>query len=259
MSNDELDEDEALAENQRRAARYRYAGLVLGAVVLFVLGIGVVAKSCAGRKRDAERLTLRSAAAKFEASPADEGLARALAAEYEAQGKATQAEEVRGRHAAAVAARAGSKENEVRARLAAAPDDEQAMGQLVELLGRRKDLAGAKAEYTSFVQKNPSPKRRSSLGAWLWRNGFAEDAARELAAALRESDDPYAHAYLGLALFDLGKRKQALDQIRRAQEGGAEMDVLNQRLYQLEQELGEPEAGAATPARPRKKTRGKGR
>jgi hypothetical protein len=258
MSDDELDEDDALA--QRRSARYRYLGLVLGAVVLFALGMGVAAKSCTGRQKDADRLALRNAAAKFEASPADEGLARALAAEYEAKGKAEKAEEVRGRHAAAAAARAESKENELRARLAAAPDDDQAMGQLVELLGRRKDLAGAKAEYTSFVQKHPTPKRRSSLGAWLWRNGFAEDAARELAAALKGSDDPYAHAYLGLTLFDLGKKKQARDQILRAQEGGAEMDALNQRLYELEQELGpEPEAKAAAPAGPQKKAKGKGR
>jgi tetratricopeptide (TPR) repeat protein len=255
---DELDDDGELAERHRKAARNRTVGLVAGVVLLGAIGLGAAAKSCGGRKRDADRLTLRTAAAKFEASPADEGLANALAAEYEARGKKAEADKVRERHAAAVGALAGGREKELRARLAAAPDDEQALGQLVELLGRNKDLAGAKAQYVAFVERNPTPKRQASLGSWLWRNGFAEDAARTLTAALKGTDDAYAHAYLGLALFDLGRKREARAEIERAQEAGAEMDVLNQRRYEIDQALGSAPEPKVAPARPPKKARPKG-
>lgn len=219
--------------------------LVLGAVA-----VGVAAKSCAGGKKDADRLTLRSASAKFEANPASSERAEALAAEYEAQGMRAEAEQVRRRHAAAVSASADAKEKDLRARLAAAPGDDQALGKLVELLAQRPDLAGAKAEYAKFVERNPSPKRRASFGSWLWRNGFAQEAIPVLLASLNEVEDSYARAYLGLALFDVGKKKQARDEILRALEAGVEMDVLNLRLYALETELGasgKPKPATRTP------------
>lgn len=256
MALDELDEDQDLAEEEeqerRRSFRNRSLGAVAALVVAGAAALGLAARSCAGGKKDADRLTLRSAAAKFEASPADEAMAQALASEYEARGKRAEADQVRRRHAAAVAASAGAKEKALRARLAAAQDDEQAMGQLVELLARRKDLAGAKAEYAAFVQRNPSAKRRASFGAWLWRNGFAQDAVPELAASLKEADDPYARAHLGLALFDLGKKRQARDEILRAQEAGADMDVLNERILAIEEELG-AESAPAPNAKPAKR------
>jgi len=254
MSYDELDDDEVLAEERRKAGRNRSIGLVVGLVALSAVGLGLAAKSCAGGRKDADRLTLRSAAAKFEASPANEGLARALAAEYEAKGKKAEAEQVLKRHGEAVAALARGKERELRAHVSAAPDDELALGLLVDLLARRKDLAGAKAEYAAFMQKSSTPKRQASYGAWLWRNGLPEEAARELSESLKGLDDPYSRAHLGLALFDLGKKRQARAEIIRAQEAGAEMDALNLRLYAIEQELGPvPGETSAPPKLARKK------
>ncbi len=258
MSFDELDEeDEELAEGQRRSFRNRSLGAVAALAFLGALAFGLMAKSCSGRKKDADRLLLRSAVAKFESSPADDALAQALAVEYEARGKKAEADQVRKRHATALASSAGAKEKVLRAQLAAAPEDDQVLGQLVELLARRPDLPAARAEYDAFVQRHPSAKRRASFGAWLWRNGFATEAVAELTASLKEAEDAYARAHLGLALFDLGKKRQAREEILRAQDAGADMDVLNERIYAIEQELGPEDASPPSPKSAKRKSSGK--
>jgi Flp pilus assembly protein TadD len=245
----------AAGQESKRSSRVRSMVAATGFLALGSVALAVAAMSCTGGKKDADRLSLRNASAKFEASPGNSERAEALAAEYEARGMRAEAEQVRKRHAAAVSASADAKEKDLRARLAAASGDDQALGQLVELLARRTDLAGAKAEYTKFVERNPSPKRRASFGSWLWRNGFAQEAIPELLASLKEVEDPYARAYLGLALFDVGKKKQARDEIVRALEAGVEMDVLPVRLYAIETELGasgKPKPATRTaPGKPR--------
>lgn len=252
MSLDDLEDEEVVEKERRRSYRNRSLSAVAAFGIARLIALGVAAQSCSDGKRDADRLMLRDAVAKFEASPADDALAQALIGAYEARGKSAEAEEVRRRHAATLASLADVKEKAARARLAAAPDDDQAIGQLVEVLAKRPDLPAAKAEFAAFVQKNPTAKRRASLGAWLWRNGFDQEAIPELTASLKEADDPYTRAYLGLALYDVGKKQPARAEIVRALEAGVEMEILNQRIYAIEQELG-PDAPPAPAAKPAKR------
>jgi len=258
MTDPDLDED-ALAEEAEQRAEYRKKMLVWGGTVLLLgfIGIGIGVKSCRGTKKDAAKMQVKSAVAKFEASPHDEALAKAAAAEYEAAGKKAEAEKLMARHKAALAGGEKEKEAELRAVLLKDPADDTALGHLVEVFVKRKDLEGARKAYQEFLDKAPTPKRRATFGAWLYRNGFNEPAAKELAAALKAGhEDPYTRGYLGLSLFELGKKKEAQKEIDKALEDGADLDALRQKQFLLDEELGaQPEtpAAPAKPAKPRKK------
>jgi len=104
------------------------------------------------------------------------------------------------------------------------------------------------------VDKAPTPKRRATYGAWLYRNGFSAPAAQELAAALKGGhEDPYTRGYLGLALYDLGKKKEAQKAIDKALEDGADLDALRQKQFLLDEEIGAQPEVPVKPVKTRKK------
>jgi tetratricopeptide (TPR) repeat protein len=246
---DDLEQEEKEAQRaQRKKMAYAFGGVM----VVFVIGLGIAAKSCTGTRREANKLTLHAAVAKFENNPIDPDLAKAAAAELEAAGKKAEADKVRARHEAAVAGGDKGKEAQLRAALAADPSDDTSLGQLVEVYVKRKDLEGARKVYEEFVGKTPTAKRHSKFGAWLYRNSLNEPAAKELALAVKGGvDDAYTRGYLGMALSELGKKREAQKWLDEALEMGADLDVFRTRSWELDQELGE--RGAAPVKKPKKK------
>jgi Tfp pilus assembly protein PilF len=255
MNDPDLDED-ALAEEAEQRAEYRkkMAIWVGTAAVLALIAIGIGAKSCTGTKKAAAKLQVKSAVARFEATPTDEALAKAAAAEYEAAGKKAEAEKILARHQAALAGGDKDREAALRAKLLQDPADDTALGQLVEIYVKRKDLPGGRSAYQEFVDKAPTPKRRATFGAWMYRNGFFEPAAKELAAAMKSGHvDPYTRGYLGLSLFELGRKKEAQKEIDLALEEGADLDLLRQKQFLLDEEIGAQPETPAAPVKPAKK------
>lgn len=254
MTDPDADLDDVAQEEQeaQRAARKKMAWAFGIVAVVAVLGLAVASKSCTGTKKQANKLAVHNAVAKFEANPVDPELAKAAAAELEGAGKKKEAEEVRARHEAAVAGADKGKEAQLRAALAADPADDTSLGQLVEIFVKRKDLEGARKVYEEFVGKAPSAKRHGNFGSWLYRNAKYEQAAKELAAAVKGGvDDAYTRGYLGMAYYELGRKKEAQKWLDEALEMGADMDAMRTRSYELDQELGE--RGAAPAKKPRKK------
>ena len=248
MSDPDLENlDEEEAREAAKARRKKFILLVAGVLLACVLVLGIAGKSCRGGKKDYLKMERRIEIQKFDSSPADEELANAAIAAAEATGKKDEADRIRKKHAEAVAGQGKGQEIELRLRLAQDPADDEALGKLVELLTKRKDLAGARDVYLASVAKDPTLKRRERVGAWLYRNGFFEPAVKELGAALKAgSTDPYARGYYGLSLWELGgdlkKKKEARHEISQAIWDGADMDMLRQKQYLIEQEIGpEPE------------------
>ena len=64
----------------------------------------------------------------------------------------------------------------------------------------------------------------------------------ELTLALKGHDTPETHGYLGLALYDLGKKKEAHEEMQRALTGNADIAQLRERYQELAKELGEAPA-----------------
>lgn len=236
MSDPELDDfEEAQQEKELRKKKAYWIG---GIALFFVLAMAVGAKACSGGKRDAAKLTLHSAVAKFEANPVDPALAQAAIAECEAAGKKAEAEKIRAQHAAAVAGGGKDREAELRGALAENAEDDTALGQLVEIYVKRKDVEGARKAWEEFTPREASAKRHANFGAWLYRNGLVEPAAKELARAVKGGHpDPYTKAYLGLCYAELGRKKEAQKLLYEGIEGGVELDIVRAKAYELDQEL----------------------
>ncbi|MGC4121591.1 MAG: hypothetical protein QM765_44840 [Myxococcales bacterium] len=175
----ELEQEEAEAEREGRKKMAWAFGIV---TVVAVIALAIAAKSCTGTRRDAKKLTVENAVAKFEKNPVDAELAKAAAAELEAAGKKKDAEALLAKHEAAVAGGDKNKEGQLRAALEANPADDAALGQLVEVYVKRKDVPGAKKVYEEFLAKAPSAKRHGNFGSWLYRNSQFEPAAKEALA-----------------------------------------------------------------------------
>ncbi|MBI5546405.1 MAG: hypothetical protein HY901_21165 [Deltaproteobacteria bacterium] len=255
MTNPELEEDLDEQLEAQRAQRKRMMGWMGAALVVVVIALAIAAKSCSGGRKDAGRLQLRNAVAKFEANPVDAELAKAAAAEYDAAGRKDEAEKVRHKHASALAGGDKGREQELRTRLAADPANDTLLGQLIEVYTKRKDLDGARKAYAEFIEKSPTPKRHATFGAWLYRNSFYEQASQELGSAVKGgNDDPYTRGYLGLSFYELGRKKEAQKLIDQAIDDGADMDTLRVHQAMLDEEIGaQPEAPPAPKKRGKKK------
>lgn len=246
---DPVEQEEAEAEREGRKKMAWAFGIV---IVVAVIGLAIAAKSCSGTRRDARKLTVENAVAKFDKNPVDVELAKAAAEELEKAGKKKDAEALLARHEAAVAGGDKGKEAQLRAALEANPADDTSLGQLVEVYVKRKDVPGAKKVYEDYVAKAPSAKRHGNFGAWLYRNEMPEPAAKELALAVKGGvEDAYTKGYLGMALSEIGKRKEAQKWLDEALEMGADLDSFRMRSYELDQELGE--RGAAPAKKGKKK------
>jgi tetratricopeptide (TPR) repeat protein len=185
-------------------------------------------------------MRLKQALAKFNADPTNEAWANEAATEYEAALRLADARQVRARHETAIQERDQKREQALLARIKENPKDGQALGQLLEFLVEHKRVDDARAAYLAFLNADPTPKKHAVYGTWLSHNGFTEEAVTELTLALKGYDTPETRGYLGLALLDLGKKREAFPLIERAFKSNADIAQLRERYYSLAKELGTP-------------------
>jgi tetratricopeptide (TPR) repeat protein len=218
--------------------RFRFP-LIAGAIVLVVLFLGMrVLRGSGGQastERTAQHLTLKNAEERFSADPTNADTTAQAVAAFEAAGQHAKAEEIKRRHDAAVASKGHAAEQQLRDRLARDPKDADAFGKLLALLVQDKRTDEGRLAYEAFVQADPTPQKRAGLGAWLWRNGYPEDAEHALRDALKAGDtSPHTHGYLGLALFDLGRKEEAKKELNTALDGDLDQDEVRRKLILLE-------------------------
>ena len=238
-------------DSEYQSARSRLGTVVALIIGLFLAGllIFVVTKSFSGSRENlAKRMQLKQALAKFNADPTNDSYSREAADAYEAAGKQADAEKIRHRHEAAIKERDDKREQTLRARLTKNPRDGEAQGLLLEFLVEHDDVPGARAAYASFLALDPTPKRHAGYGTWLWRYKFTEEAVAELTLALKGYDTPETQAYLGMALLDLGRKREAFPLLERAFVDKADIVGLREKYLLLAKEFNaEPKAPPPQP------------
>ncbi len=231
-------------EEEYQSSSSRMGVLVWTIIGLLIAGLAValVARSFTGdRESVARKMRLKQALARFGADPANPAYAKEAAEAWEASGKPTEAERIRSRHGAAVASRDEEREQSLRQRLQADPKDSEALGLLLEFLVERGRSEDARGLYAAFVSADPLPRKRAAYGTWLWRNKHTAEAVSELSRAIREGHDtPETRGYLGFALLDQGRKKEAFPELKRAFKGNADIGPLRERYVALAKELGVP-------------------
>jgi tetratricopeptide (TPR) repeat protein len=70
--------------------------------------------------------------------------------------------------------------------------------------------------------------------------GNRADAIAEYRSALQEEDDPHIRKLLGVELFELGRWTEALSELRRAEHGGEQDDLVILRIGSLLDALDQP-------------------
>ncbi|MGC4116909.1 MAG: hypothetical protein QM765_20575 [Myxococcales bacterium] len=231
-------------EEEYQSSSSRMGALVWTVIGLLIAGLAValVVRSFGGdREAAAQKMRLKQALAKFGADPTNPAFAKEAAEAWQASGKPTQAERVRVQHVAAIEARDQKREESLRGRLAQNPKDGEALGLLLEFLVAHGRTDEAKEVYARFLAADPQPKKRAAFGTWLWRNRLSADAVAELSRAIKEGyDTPETHGYLGFALLDQDKKKEAFPELQRAFKGNADIGPLRARYVALAKELGIP-------------------
>ncbi|HEY3448416.1 MAG TPA: tetratricopeptide repeat protein [Myxococcales bacterium] len=231
-------------EDEYQSSSSRMGALVWAIIGLLIAGLAValVARSFSGDPAAvAKKMRLKQALNRFGAEPTNPAYAKEAAEAWEASGKPTEAEKIRAHHTAAIASRDEKREQSLRTRLKDNPKDSEALGLLLEFLAERGKSDEARSLYSASVAADPQPKRRAAYGTWLWRNKFTSEAVAELTRALKEGyDTPETHGYLGFALLDQGKKKEAFPELQRALKGNADIGPLRARYLELAKELGVP-------------------
>lgn len=132
-------------------------------------------------------------------------------------------------------ARAGRDEADANSKLAANPNDDQALNARARARMRLGRYEEAQADLRRVVSLKPAnAEYRASLGYVLWKLGRADEAvAAERAALKLDPQNATAHYQLGRFLLRLGEHKdlnEAISELRRALE-------LDPRQYEIRFEL----------------------
>lgn len=229
-------------EEEYQSSSSRMGAIVWAVIGLLIAGLAValVARSFGGdREAVAKKMRLKQALSKFGADPTNPAYAREAEEAWAASGKPTEGERVRTQHLAAIAARDEKREQSLRARLKENPHDGVTLGSLMDFLVEHGKTDDAKGVYEKFLASDPQPKKRAAYGTWLWRNKYLPEAVAELSRAVKEGyDTPETHGYLGFALLDQGKKKEAFPELQKALKGNADIGPLRQRYIALAKELG---------------------
>ena len=250
----DLDAEEADYRRSQRRLRLRNVLLFEGALgVAMVAGPIIMTKApAAQRAAYAHHLTLETDQRHFDADPSNASLAETLSADYERQGDPDKAAQVMARQQAAEKVALAKRETALRAAVAADPKNDDASDALIDFLEDHDRAADARAVREAAFEADPSPEGQASYGLWLYQRDAAAEAVANLSAALDagfEAAD--AHAYLGLALRELGRKEEARRELRRSLEIDPELDGVEDELSALDEELGPEAKPKATPRPPR--------
>jgi Tfp pilus assembly protein PilF/uncharacterized RDD family membrane protein YckC len=245
-------EEEAERRAQRRA-RLRNVVLFEAALVLIMVGGPVVAvrAPAAQRASYAAHLNLEADQRRFESNPTDAEAAQVLAMDYRRTGDEERAAKVEARQVAALSEVNTKREAGLRTALQANPKDDDASDALIDLLEDQGRAGEARAVREAAFRADPNPEAQASYGVWLYERDANAAAVTQLSAALDagfEAAD--AHAYLGLALKELGRKAEARAELKRALELDPDLDDVADEVQQLDEELG------PAPAQPKKTARG---
>jgi tetratricopeptide (TPR) repeat protein len=238
----EQDSDPEEEAERRSARRARLRNVVLFEVALVALMIGgpVVAARAPALQRAsyAAHLAREADERHFEADPTDPRLAQALSADYLAEGDEEKAKKVMARQRLAQQAAATQREAGLRATLAANPKDDDASDGLIDLLEEQGRAVEARAVREAAFRAEPSPEAQAGFGVWLYERDATRDAVQQLQLALDAGlESAEAHAYLGLALRDLGRKPEARAELKRALELDPDLDDVAENLRDLNDEL----------------------
>ncbi|MBS2031663.1 MAG: RDD family protein [Deltaproteobacteria bacterium] len=234
----DADERAMLATSKRN----KMIGLVVFEVALVLGTVGLpfaLSTRVKSNQEYAQDLKLDADAHRFEDSPSDQGLAVRLASEYEERGQLDKAKAVRDRFEAARRATDNAREASLRKRLAEAPTDTDAADTLVDLLEDQNRMADARTVREASYKADPSPEAQASFGVWLYNHDLNQDAVAQLRASIAGGfDEGEAHAYLGMALGELGQKIDARHELHVALEKDPDLDQVRDELDALEQEIG---------------------
>jgi len=253
----ELEADEVW---EARARRNRTIGfvvlelLVVAAVVLapfanlIRLDHSDVYAKVAARQDDYKIEGLRK---QFEQNPASKKIAWDLIGRLRRRGEAEEAEAAEKRHRAARTESERLREKTLMAGFDKKPDD---WGTLKLLLKLYEDQGGrvddARKAWARYVQTTGTAQDRASFGLWLYDNARYQEAIDTMNAAAEAGwDTGQVHAYIGLSLWEQGKKQEARDALLLSIDKEPEIeDDVRGYIETLDRELG-PRAPAPKAAR----------
>jgi uncharacterized RDD family membrane protein YckC/Flp pilus assembly protein TadD len=233
------------------ARRRRVLGVVGFEVVLVLATLGaplLLSLRTPSRGEYAARLKLDADAKRFEHDPGNASLARELAEAYRFGGEPEKATAVMARHEAAQKGKTDQQEASLRKRLAESPGDEDAAGTLLELLENQNRIDDARAVRERLYKADGSKEAQAGYGVWLYQHDLNEQAVTQLRAALAAGlDEAEVHAYLGMALQDLGQKVEARHELSVALQQDPDLDSAADELQALVEEIGPEPAPKAAP------------
>jgi uncharacterized RDD family membrane protein YckC/Flp pilus assembly protein TadD len=241
------DDDEDERQHRRREKRARVRKVALFELLLFGGALAlpwVLTQRTETREEYANRLKTERLETQLKLHPDDEGVASELLSLLRQGGRLERAAEVEKQLEQLHAKKRKEREASLRQRLKDVPDDEEAIGRLLDLLeedGRADDAVQA---YRDFLEHDDQPELRAGFARWLMERDHDADALAELEKAVKAQPTlEGAHALRGELYQRAGKREQALDELYLATLEDPDDDDSQQLLSELEQ------AGPLSPAR----------
>lgn len=235
-SGDELDAEERQALQKRASQRVVKFGIFAAVLLVGTVSLPqLLTRAGEGKEDLPDRWRLEEAERKFKKDPANVYLASDVIDKLEARGEMDRAAEVRTEHRAAIGEQKKVQETALRASFDRDPSDWDTFSTLMELLEDQERKADAIALWEKYLTAEKSPETRASFGVWLYQHDENTRAVSELKAGLSAGvDTADAHAYLGMALKELGQKEEALVELKRALELDPELDEVAGEINELE-------------------------
>jgi uncharacterized RDD family membrane protein YckC len=233
---EDLDADERAAMKARASQKaIKFGAFAAGLLVLTISVPHLITRAGEGKEDLPERWRLDEAERKWKKDPANAALATEVIDRLEARGESDRAGEVLAEHQKALAERKQTQKTALLAALEREPTDWDTVATLLELYDDEGNRGEARAVFERYVKAEGSSDSRASFGVWLYQNDENERAVTELRAAIAAGTNAAdAHAYLGMALKDLGRIDEAKLALERALELDPELDEVAAALDELD-------------------------
>jgi len=209
------DDDERQQRKRDGAARIR--NVIIAEVLLFGGALAlpwVLTQRTESREEYANRLRRDRLESQLKASPDDEGIVTELLRLNREAGEVERTRQLLVVLDQLQVKKAREREESLKKRLAADPNDQEAMGTLLSLMeeaGRTDDAVKA---YSDFVERNGDAELRAGYARWLMNRGLDTGAMTELERAAQQ--DPTlegVHALRGELLEKKGEHAKAQEEL----------------------------------------------